>query len=76
MPRRESAKLVEIVEGDIQSRLEKGEILPEAKNEVWFAETVTTKEEEKRALMAREGEGSQHPSPVFITLPRTAAWVD
>ena len=32
------AKLVEIVEEDIQSRLEKGEILPEPKNDVWFAE--------------------------------------
>ena len=36
------AKLVEIVEEDIQSRLEKGEILPEPKNDVWFAEAVTT----------------------------------
>jgi hypothetical protein len=34
------AKLVEIVEEDIQSRLEKGEILPEPKNEIWFAEGV------------------------------------
>jgi hypothetical protein len=28
------AKLVEIVEEDIQSRLEKGEILPEPKNDI------------------------------------------
>ena len=32
------AKLVQIVEEDIQSRLEKGEILPEPKNDIWFAE--------------------------------------
>jgi hypothetical protein len=36
------AKLVEIVEEDIQSRLEKGEILPEPKNDIWFAEGATT----------------------------------
>jgi len=36
------AKLVEIVEEDIQSRLEKGEILPEPKNDIWFAEGVST----------------------------------
>jgi hypothetical protein len=36
------AKLVEIVEEDIQSRLEKGEILPEPKNDIWFAEVSTT----------------------------------
>jgi hypothetical protein len=35
------AKLVEIVEEDIQSRLEKGETLPEPKADVWFAETAT-----------------------------------
>jgi hypothetical protein len=35
------AKLVEIVEEDIQSRLEKGEILPEPKNDIWFAEVST-----------------------------------
>jgi hypothetical protein len=36
------AKLVEIVEEDIQSRLEKGENLPEPKNDIWFAEAATT----------------------------------
>jgi hypothetical protein len=36
------AKLVEIVEEDIQSRLEKGENLPEPKNDIWFAEVSTT----------------------------------
>ena len=36
------AKLVEIVEEDIQSRLEKGEILPEPKNDIWFAEGAPT----------------------------------
>ena len=36
------AKLVEIVDEDIQSRLEKGEILPEPKNDIWFAEVPTT----------------------------------
>jgi hypothetical protein len=35
------AKLVEIVEEDIQSRLEKGETLPEPKADVWFAEAAT-----------------------------------
>ena len=34
------AKLVEIVEEDIQSRLEKGETLPEPKNDIWFAEAA------------------------------------
>jgi hypothetical protein len=38
------SKLVEIVEEDIQSRLEKGEILPELKNDIWFAEAATTEE--------------------------------
>ena len=37
------AKLVEIVEEDIQSRLEKGEILPEPKNDIWFAEGARPK---------------------------------
>jgi hypothetical protein len=32
------AKLVEIVEEDIQSGLEKGDILAEPKNDIWFAE--------------------------------------
>jgi hypothetical protein len=36
------AKLVEIVEEDIQSRLEKGDILPEPKNDMWFAEGAPT----------------------------------
>ena len=36
------AKLVEIVEEDIQSRLEKREILPEPRNDIWFAEGVST----------------------------------
>ena len=36
------AKLVELVEEDIQSRLEKGEILPEPKNDIWFAEGAPT----------------------------------
>jgi hypothetical protein len=36
------AKLVEIVEEDIQSRLEKGENLPVPKNDIWFAETATS----------------------------------
>ena len=36
------AKLVEIVEEDIQSRLGKGETLPEPKNDIWFAEGVST----------------------------------
>jgi hypothetical protein len=35
------AKLVEIVDEDIQSRLEKGETLPEPKSDVWFAEAAT-----------------------------------
>jgi hypothetical protein len=35
------AKLVEIVEEDIQSRLEKSETLPEPKSDVWFAEAAT-----------------------------------
>ena len=35
------AKLVEIVEEDIQSRLEKSETLPEPKSDVWFAEAST-----------------------------------
>jgi hypothetical protein len=34
--------VVEIVEEDIQSRLEKGEILPEPKNDIGFAEAATT----------------------------------
>jgi hypothetical protein len=36
------AKLVQIVEEDIQSRLEKGEILPEPKNDIWLAEGAPT----------------------------------
>jgi hypothetical protein len=36
------AKLVEIVEEDIQSRLEKGANLPEPKSDIWFAEVPTT----------------------------------
>jgi|SRR5271157_6129667 len=36
------AKLVELVEEDIQSRLEKGENLPEPKNDIWFPEVSTT----------------------------------
>jgi hypothetical protein len=36
------AKLVEIVEEDIQSRLEKGEILREPKNDIWVAEGTRT----------------------------------
>ena len=34
--------VVEIVEEHIQSRLEKGEILPEPKNDIGFAEAATT----------------------------------
>ena len=37
------AKLVEIVEEDIQSRLEKREILPEPRNDIWFAEVSRLK---------------------------------
>jgi hypothetical protein len=36
------AKLVEMVEEDIQSRLEKGEILPETKNDIWAADAAKT----------------------------------
>jgi hypothetical protein len=34
--------VVEIVEEDIQSRLEKGEILPEPKSDIGFAEGAPT----------------------------------
>jgi len=33
---------LDFVEEDIQSRLEQGEILPEPKNDIWFAEATTT----------------------------------